>query len=199
MTDISKRIDAITISIGESNERLMEIYQSVQDLTFLIKAVHRVKPKEDFSRLLESMEEVDKALKYVVNWTENHVHYAKPFTVIFNIDVNKLSHKDFNLCNCFFSNVNKHLNKHISIRDICASANKSYSSICRLLNRICGMPPHKVVLVYKMYYARYLIEIQGKGIKETMLECGFSDSSHFSRLYSKYNHILPSDSQGIKR
>jgi AraC-like DNA-binding protein len=67
------------------------------------------------------------------------------------------------------------------------------SWLCHAFKRSMGLSPHRYLLVYRVNCAKEMIRDESRTLTEIALECGFSDSSHFSVAFRRIVGISPRD------
>lgn len=66
---------------------------------------------------------------------------------------------------------------------------RSLSTFRRDFKEIYGAPPGRWLTQRRLDFGRYLLEKTDKSVTEVVLDCGFKNTSHFSRAFKKtYGH-----------
>ena len=87
--------------------------------------------------------------------------------------------------------VSEHYTEEIGLDELSAACCMSRSYFCRCFKEITGRTPIGYVNEYRLTRARALLAAEDKSISEIALECGFSDSNYFSRLFAKCYGVSP--------
>lgn len=81
--------------------------------------------------------------------------------------------------------VESELKQKLSLQQVAQRTNVHPFYLSRLFKQQMGQPFSSYVLMHRMNRARALLE-SGKKVYEAAGECGFQDTSHFSRVFAKY-------------
>ncbi|CAO3433093.1 helix-turn-helix transcriptional regulator [Azospirillum endophyticum] len=81
--------------------------------------------------------------------------------------------------------VDAHLAGSIRNRDLAAAAKLSCGYFCQAFKDSFGCPPHAYIMRRRVERARELLESTDTPLSEIALDCGFSDQSHFSRIFRR--------------
>jgi AraC-like DNA-binding protein len=65
------------------------------------------------------------------------------------------------------------------------------SSLCHAFKQSTGLSPHRYLLAYRVNRAKEMMGDESRSLTEIALECGFSDSSHFSVAFRRIVGISP--------
>jgi AraC-like DNA-binding protein len=79
--------------------------------------------------------------------------------------------------------VEAHLSEKIELRDLAAIAGLSACHFSRAFKQSMGKPPHRYLMTRRIAAAAELIEKTDQTMTEISLEVGFSDQSHFTRVF----------------
>ena len=80
--------------------------------------------------------------------------------------------------------IDKNLAEHIEISDLAMLTGLSPCHFARAFKQSTGMPPHRYLTSRRVQEAARLIESTDKPLFEIALDVGFSDQSHFTRVFS---------------
>jgi AraC-like DNA-binding protein len=82
------------------------------------------------------------------------------------------------------------LHLSLALSELAAEAGLSVRQFCRAFRASTGMSPHQYVLTQRVERAQNLIAA-GKPLAEIALLCGFTDQSHFSRVFTRHVGLSP--------
>lgn len=82
--------------------------------------------------------------------------------------------------------------KDISVEDLAMQTNRSLTSFKKEFKRIFGAPPHRWIVSRRLEMARVLLLSTNKTVSEVGIDCGFSNISHFIKLFKQKFHATPS-------
>jgi transcriptional regulator GlxA family with amidase domain len=77
----------------------------------------------------------------------------------------------------------QHLGDPLSVEEIARRVNISKRQLERIFRQETGKSPHEIALELRLRYGQWLLTRTARPITEIASECGFADSSHFSRAY----------------
>ncbi len=89
--------------------------------------------------------------------------------------------------------INKNIDKKFSIADICAFLECSKSTLLTTFKRTYGVTVNTYITDRKLDKAKALLSSNKKSISDIAYECGFSDQSYFSKVFSKKFGTPPSE------
>lgn len=78
------------------------------------------------------------------------------------------------------------------LRTLAARVNVSLSKLKQVFTLTYGIPPYTYLRMLRMERALYLLQYGGRNVTETALEVGYSNLSHFSKIFVQYHGIKPS-------
>jgi AraC family transcriptional regulator len=78
-----------------------------------------------------------------------------------------------------------HLGREISLAFVAGECGLSVSHFARSFKQCTGTPPHRWLLENRVERAKELLTDAEPPLAEIALECGFSDQSHFTRVFSR--------------
>jgi AraC-like DNA-binding protein len=81
--------------------------------------------------------------------------------------------------------VDDHLASSIRNRDLAAAAKLSCGYFCQAFKDSFGCPPHAYIVRRRVERAKELLETTTTPLSQIALDCGFSDQSHFSRIFRR--------------
>ncbi|HYF89563.1 AraC family transcriptional regulator [Azospirillum sp.] len=81
--------------------------------------------------------------------------------------------------------IDAHLASSIRNRDLAAAAKLSCGYFCQAFKDSFGCPPHSYIVRRRMERAKELLETTTTPLSQIALDCGFSDQSHFSRIFRR--------------
>jgi AraC family transcriptional regulator len=85
-----------------------------------------------------------------------------------------------------------HLTDNVSLETLASACSLSRSHFARSFKKSTGMTPHQCQVQMRVDRSRHLLEYTDKTIAQIGLECGFSDQSHFTRVFFKQTSSTPS-------
>ncbi|BAI75600.1 hypothetical protein AZL_c03070 (plasmid) [Azospirillum sp. B510] len=81
--------------------------------------------------------------------------------------------------------VDAHLAGSIRNQDLAAVAKLSRGYFCQAFKDSFGCPPHAYIVRRRVERAKELLETTNTPLSQIALDCGFSDQSHFSRIFRR--------------
>jgi len=78
-----------------------------------------------------------------------------------------------------------------SVVDLADACGLSVSHFCRAFRRSQGLPPHRWLLKRRVDQAKSILGDPARRLSEVALSCGFSDQSHFTRVFTDLVGISP--------
>ncbi len=92
-----------------------------------------------------------------------------------------------------FEYMDQHLAENIKREDVARHVSISSSHFAHLLSTYTGKSFRKILTELRVEKAAQLLNQSNRSLSEIALECGFSDQSHFSRVFSKATSQSPGD------
>lgn len=89
----------------------------------------------------------------------------------------------------------QHLGDPLSVEEIARRVNISKRQLERIFRQELGKSPHEVALELRLNYGQWLLLRTNRPITDIAAECGFADSSHFSRAYRNAFAETPSSAR----
>jgi len=87
--------------------------------------------------------------------------------------------------------INMHYPEKITLADIAASAFISEREVSRLFRSTMQKTPMEYLTEVRLDHARALLRDGARSITEISMECGFSDSAYFARIFQKKTGMTP--------
>jgi transcriptional regulator GlxA family with amidase domain len=87
--------------------------------------------------------------------------------------------------------MNATLAGHIPLRRLAGACGLSVSHFARAFRQSVGMPPHRWLLNRRIEHAQELLGNPQLSLADIALACGFSDQSHFTRMFAASMQISP--------
>jgi AraC family transcriptional regulator len=84
-----------------------------------------------------------------------------------------------------------HLTEGISLEKLAQSCSLSPSAFMRAFRKSTGLPPHQWLLARRVDRAAELMRSGERPLSEVALSAGFSDQSHFTRVFSQQMGVSP--------
>ena len=91
-----------------------------------------------------------------------------------------------------------HLGREISLAFVASECRLSVSHFARSFKQCTGKPPHRWLLENRVDRAKELLTDAELPLAEIALECGFSDQSHFTRVFSRTVGTSPGTWQRLR-
>ena len=91
-----------------------------------------------------------------------------------------------------------HLGREISLAFVASECRLSVSHFARSFKQCTGKPPHRWLLENRVDRAKELLIDAELPLAEIALECGFSDQSHFTRVFSRTVGTSPGTWQRLR-
>jgi len=89
------------------------------------------------------------------------------------------------------AHIDAHLAGSIRNRDLAAAAKLSCGYFCQSFKDSFGCPPHSYIMRRRVERAKELLETTTMPLSQIALDCGFSDQSHFSRIFRRVTGEVP--------
>ena len=83
------------------------------------------------------------------------------------------------------------LDRAIALRDIAERLNVSHNHFLKAFKNTIGVPPHRWILYQRLCLSLRLLAQDGLTLAEIAAECGFSDQSHFHRIFLRNMGTTP--------
>lgn len=87
--------------------------------------------------------------------------------------------------------INAHLNEDPSVADLAKQCGVSISHFARAFKQTTGMAPHQWLTKQRVERAKALLSIGSLELAEIAEACGFTDQSHFTRVFSRCERMTP--------
>lgn len=101
---------------------------------------------------------------------------------------NKKKIKQFKTVLSFIS---EHYTEKLTLEQLAASIPMNKNYFCRFFQELTGYSPMEYVNYYRIESACEQLTVTDKSITEVALDCGFSDTSYFIKIFRKYKKITP--------
>jgi len=89
--------------------------------------------------------------------------------------------------------IEHHIARNITLDELAAVCNCTSAQFARKFRVHYQMPPHMFVQQRPVEKARELLRKRSLPLKEIALDCGFSDQSHFTRMFRQQVHCTPGE------
>jgi AraC-like DNA-binding protein len=87
--------------------------------------------------------------------------------------------------------INNNLYGRISLHDLAEQVNLSTYHFCRVFSKYFGMTPVKFILSKKVEISKYLLSCTNEPLSSIASSLGFSDQSHFSKVFKSFESKSP--------
>lgn len=87
----------------------------------------------------------------------------------------------------------------VGLAELAREAGLSRSHFARAFRTTTGLPPHKWLLARRIELAQDLLKNMTLPLDEVAIRCGFTDQSHFTRVFSRMMHVSPGDWRRSRR
>lgn len=87
--------------------------------------------------------------------------------------------------------IESHYSGSISLEDLAGIAGMNPKYFCRVFRSLTHHSPMDYVNFYRIEQAAYLLDSTDLPITAVGAECGFWESSYFTKVFKKYKHITP--------
>ena len=95
--------------------------------------------------------------------------------------------------------IHSRLSERIELSELAAIARLSDCHFSRAFKQSLGVPPHRYVMQRRIEAAAVMIEQTDRPLSEIALEVGFSDQSHFTRMFLRLANQTPRDYRHDRR
>jgi len=86
-----------------------------------------------------------------------------------------------------------HIDGNVTIDRLAFECGLSRSHFARAFRMTTGVPPHKWLLHRRVEAAQDLLRRSMLSLNEVATRCGFTDQSHFTRVFSRHTHVSPAE------
>ena len=100
--------------------------------------------------------------------------------------------QDNNRINLIFNFVQEEFSRHIPLEEIADKVSMSVPGFCRYFKKITGKTFTQFVNEYRLVHAAKLLHEKQTSITDICYESGFSNFSHFNKLFKKFTGKTPS-------
>ncbi len=87
--------------------------------------------------------------------------------------------------------INNNLYGRISLSDLAKQVNLSTYHFCRIFSKYFGLTPVKFILSKKVEISKYLLTCTNEPLSSIASSLGFSDQSHFSKVFKSFENKSP--------
>ena len=87
--------------------------------------------------------------------------------------------------------IDGHYTGEISLEELAAECLVSKYYLSHLFTKSTGKSIGRYILDKRMYMAKYLLSSTDLSVEQVSLQCGFSDSAYFCRLFKKEENCTP--------
>ena len=89
--------------------------------------------------------------------------------------------------------IEAHYNADISLGDLASIIGMNPKYFCKFFASLTHQTPMDYVSFYRVEHAAYLLDSTDLSVTAIGSECGFSESSYFSKVFKKYMGITPKE------
>jgi len=169
----------------------LKIFPSIPSSTFMflnteISKLHKINREEMLSETQKSIKTLNLILELSSIVTSEDFSSTKRSI----IDVKEVSK--------VISYIDNNYNEKITLKDLCKVSNMSRSTLLYHFNLACACSPAEYLLSVRLEKATKLLETTKLAIATIAQECGFFDSSHFTKYFFQKKGILPKDYRNLK-
>ncbi|SHI48707.1 AraC family transcriptional regulator [Aquimarina spongiae] len=100
--------------------------------------------------------------------------------------------QDNNRINLIFNFVQEEFRRHITLEEIADKVSMSVPGFCRYFKKVTGKTFTQFVNEYRLVHAAKLLHEKQTSITDICYESGFSNFSHFSKLFKQFSGKTPS-------
>jgi len=79
-----------------------------------------------------------------------------------------------------------------ALEALAAEVGMSLSKLKQVFPQVCGMPPYAYLRRVRMEQSRRLLSHHGLSVTEAAIQVGYSNLSHFAKIFAAYHGIKPS-------
>jgi AraC family transcriptional regulator len=87
--------------------------------------------------------------------------------------------------------IDGHLNEDPSVDDLAGQCGVSIGHFARAFRQTTGTTPHQWLTRQRVKRAKALLSAGALELAEIAQACGFTDQSHLTRVFSRYEHLPP--------
>ncbi len=95
--------------------------------------------------------------------------------------------------------ISEHLHQPLGLSRLADIAELSVHHFSRAFRQSLGMPPHRYILSHRISRASQLMNDSDLPLSEIALAVGFSDQSHFTRVFSRATGETPASFRRVRR
>lgn len=107
--------------------------------------------------------------------------------------VTEIKDKEFPVAERIKKIINNNITKELSVKELADELGISMYYMCHLFKKSTGITIVEYKNTIKLRRAKQLLVGSDKKITDIALECGFSDSSYFTRMFSSSENVTPAE------
>lgn len=161
-------------------QSMLNILENVWNYTYSEGADYELKVRNELSTLFGILNQIRKNIEE--NVSPQTLNYLPEKRVQVLLDYIHTYYKD-----------------KITIESLAKNASISKTEVLRCFKSIIGLSPINYLNSYRLQRAAYLLINTENNIQEIAMDCGFNDSSYFSKLFKKNYHVTPHNYRLQKR
>jgi transcriptional regulator GlxA family with amidase domain len=136
----------------------------------------------------KSLNETEKSIK-----TLNLIYELSSVVSREDFSTSKQSIIDAKQISLVLSYIDNNYQEKITLTDLCKISNMSRSTLLNQFHLACSCSPSEYLLSVRIDKATYLLENTQLAIAMIAQDCGFYDSSHFTKFFLQKTGFLPKD------
>lgn len=161
---------------------------SASDFMFFLSEIGKL---YKLNQSVESMNETEKCIKTLNLICEfAHIVTSKEYSD------GARSFADIRQITKVLSYIDNNYNYKITLSDLCKLCNMSRSTLLNQFHALCNCSPAEYIHSVRIDNARKLLTESELSIATIAQECGFYDSSHFTKAFFQKTNMLPKDYRG---
>ncbi len=179
----------IAFNISVLDEQIIETIFNFENEIVIELTPHKL---QQTLSLINIMKDISTSLRTNKFMIMEHLLNALLFTVI-GSQQSKQPKKKTLLRNEVLQYIHKNFSKSPSLEEVASYSGYQKNYFCEIFKKKTGMTYIEYITHYKINYAKKLLKMQNKSVKEIAFECGFDSASNFIREFRKKNNMTPKE------